>query len=139
MDMQCHDIERLGAPPTVLAVLAVLAAQATALRDRIGGLDASHVELLWQAADTISRLAALVTATGTPLPGAPDIKQLCRSLDQLAFAEAQRMDLSRQITECIGEALRRLDDDADGFSCADLVKLYVSHEQRAVHAEALAA
>ena len=136
MDMQCHDTERSSTPPTVLAVLA---AQATALRDHIGGLDASHVELLWQAADTISRLAALVTATG-PLPiDASDIKLLCSSLDRLAFAEAQRMDLSRQITECIGEALRRLDDDAHGFSCADLVKLYVSHEQRAIHAEALAA
>jgi hypothetical protein len=131
-------------------VFALLAAQAAAVRDRIENDSTTHVDLLWKAADSITQLVALldrlVRHAGT-LP--PELAASCasagasntelgRALDERAFVQAQRIDLSRQMADVVVMALRGLDGEGAALSPEQLTAFYVSHEQREVHAIALA-
>jgi hypothetical protein len=130
-------------------VFALLAAQAAAVRDRIESDATAHLGLLWKAADTIAQLVALLDRlarhAGT-LP--PDLATACasaeaadaelgRALDELAFTQAQRMDLSRQMADGVVLALRGLDAGETTLSPEKISAIYVSQEQRAVHEVAL--
>ena len=128
-------------------VCAVLAAQVAELRGRID--TGATVELLWQTSDVMSRLSSLVvelakrchTSDGdlsaqcnTAVAAEIDIR---RSLESLAFAQAQRNDFTCQTVDCVVTALGRL-ATTDGpvgarLSPDDLAALYVSEEQRQVH------
>ncbi len=63
--------------------------------------------------------------------------ELGRALDERAFAQAQRIDLSRQMADGVVRALRGLDGAGAGLSHEQLAASYVSEEQREVHAVAL--
>jgi hypothetical protein len=64
--------------------------------------------------------------------------ELGRALDERAFVQAQRIDLSRQMADVVVMALRGLDGEGAALSPEQLAAFYVSHEQRVVHAIALA-
>jgi len=128
-------------------VCAVLAAQVAELRGRID--TSATVELLWQTSDLLSRLSSLVLEfTKRCSDSDPSLNEKCnaamaaeveinRSLESLAFAQAQRNDFTCQTVDCVVTALERLavTDAAVGcrLSPSDLVALYVSEEQRQVH------
>jgi len=136
-------------------VCAVLAAQVAAIRDRVDG-DAT-VDLLWRTADLLTRLSRLVVEMSRRDPGAdPQLDEQCtaavmaeaeisRSLDAMAFVQAQRQDVARQMADCVVMALERLaavdaaQDAPPGqppgarLSPGDLAALYVCEDQRAVH------
>ncbi len=132
------------------SVFALLAAQVAAVRDRIESDATAQVDLLWKAADTLAQLVALldrlVRHAGT-LPaelaaacasaGAADA-EFGRALDERAFVQAQRIDLARQMADGVVRALHGLDGEGAALSPEQLAAFYVSQEQRAVHAVALA-
>jgi hypothetical protein len=140
-------------PPAARAaqpsVFALLAAQVAAVRDRIETDATGHLDLLWKAADTTTQLVALLDRLSRYagiLP--PDLAAACasaetakvelgRALDELAFAQAQRMDLSRQMADAVVLALRCLEAGDTSISAEQIATVYVSQEQRAVHAAAL--
>jgi hypothetical protein len=132
------------------SVFALLAAQAAAVRDRIEHDATTQVDLLGKAADSITQLVALldrlIRHAGTLTP---ELAASCASaeaattelgiaLDERAFAQAQRIDLSRQMADGLVLALRGLDGEGAGLSHEKLAASYVSEEQREVHAVALA-
>jgi hypothetical protein len=128
-------------------VCAVLAAQVAALRDRID--TGATVELLWQTSDMLSRLSGLVAELAQRCPPSDDgLNEQCdaavvaeaqinRSLESLAFLQAQRNDFTCQTVDCVVSALERLADTSapvgSRLSAGDLVALYVSEDQREVH------
>jgi hypothetical protein len=136
---------------TLPSVFALLAAQAAAVRDRIETDATVHVALLWKAADSIAQLVALLdrlirhAGTLTPELAASCASaesanaELGRALDERAFAQAQSIDLSRQMADGVVLALLKLDGGDAALSPEQLAAFYVSREQRAVHAVVLAA
>jgi len=128
-------------------VCAVLAAQVAELRGRIDA--GATVELLWQTSDVLSRLSRLVLEFAKRCSDSdPDLNEECnaavaaeaeisRSLESLAFTQAQRNDFTCQTVDCVVTALERMavaDVPAGGrLSPNDLAALYVSEEQRQVH------
>jgi hypothetical protein len=129
---------------------AVLAAQVAALRERIDG--GATVELLWRAGDVLALLAGLpreqaphgnATDPGFDSRRAAALgaeAELRRSLDALAFEQAQRHDLARQMADGVVTALQRLasrGSGSDRLSPADLLDIYVSDDQRRVHEVAI--
>jgi hypothetical protein len=128
-------------------VCAVLAAQVAELRDRID--TGATVELLWQTSDVLSRLSSLVLEFAKRCSDSdPNLNEECnaavaaeaeisRSLESLAFTQAQRNDFTCQTVDCVVTALERLAvaDMTVGtrLSPNDLAALYVSEEQRLVH------
>jgi len=132
-------------------VLAILAAQVTAVRDRIENNET--IDLMWRTTDVLARLASLVPELSRRNPGA-DMERQCtaaianmtdisKSLDDMAFVQAQRQDFTRQMADCVATALIRLGAPAaqqtSRFCAADLAKLYVCAEQREIHDAATAA
>jgi hypothetical protein len=127
-------------------VCAILAAQVAALRDQPEA--GASVELLWQTSDVLSRLSNLVNEL-LQRPGADaGLAEQCaaalaaeaelrRTLDGLAFQQAQRQDLARQVADCVVTALHRLaavDEPITArFGPRQLSALYVSEHQREVH------
>jgi len=128
-------------------VCAVLAAQVAELRDRIDG--GAAVELLWRTSDVLSQLSGLVLELAKRCHDSDSgLNEQCkaaiaaeaeirRSLDSLAFEQAQRNDFTCQTVDCVVTALERL-AGGDGpagnrLSLDDLAALYVSEEQRKVH------
>jgi hypothetical protein len=129
-------------------VCAVLAAQAAALRDRIES--GSTVEMLWNASDVVGGLVKLIREQASALPLDPVLAAQCETtlsmvlgvsdtLNDLAFAQAQRVDFDRQMADCVVTALERLAlaDAPRGarLPIDELAALYVSEEQRRVHGE----
>jgi hypothetical protein len=128
-------------------VCAVLAAQVAALRDRID--TGAMVELLWQTSDALSQLSGLVAKLAQRCSFSDDgLKKQCaaavaaegeirRSLESLAFQQAQRNDFTCQTVDCVVSALERLADIGapvgNRLSVNDLAALYVSEDQRDVH------
>jgi hypothetical protein len=128
-------------------VCAVLAAQVAELRGRID--TGATVELLWQTSDVLSRLSGLVLEFAKRCSDSdPNLNEECnaavaaeaeisRSLESLAFAQAQRNDFTCQTVDCVVTALERLaaTDVPVGarLSPDDLTTLYVSEDQRQVH------
>jgi hypothetical protein len=128
-------------------VCAVLAAQVAELRGRID--TGTTVELLWQTSDVLSRLSGLVLEFAKRCRDSdPNLNQECnaaiaaeaeisRSLESLAFEQAQRNDFTCQTVDCVVTALERLavTDVPVGtrLSPSDLAALYVSEDQRKVH------
>src|SRR5580704_6449474 len=107
--------------PAQPGVFALLAAQVALVRDRIESDATAHVGLLFQAADTLAQFGALLDRfarhAGALPPeleaarvsaAAADV-DLTRALNELAFAQAQRADLSRQMADGVVRALRVLD------------------------------
>lgn len=127
-------------------VLAILAAQAAGVRDRIENNET--IDLMWRTTDVLARLAGLVPELSRRNPGA-DMERQCaaaivnmtdisKSLDDMAFVQAQRQDFTRQMADCVATAIIRL--AARGhFSADDLAKMYVCAEQRDIHETATAA
>jgi hypothetical protein len=128
-------------------VCAVLAAQVAELRGRID--TGATVELLWQTSDVLSRLSGLVLEFAKRCSDSdPNLNEECnaavaaeaeisRSLESLAFTQAQRNDFTCQTVDCVVTALERLavTDVPVGarLSPNDLAALYVSEDQRQVH------
>jgi hypothetical protein len=128
-------------------VCAVLAAQVAELRGRID--TGATVELLWQTSDVLSRLSSLVLEFAKRCSDSdPNLNEECnaavaaeaeisRSLESLAFTQAQRNDFTCQTVDCVVTALERLAvaDMTVGtrLSPNDLAALYVSEDQRQVH------
>jgi hypothetical protein len=131
-------------------VQAILAAQIAVVRDRIE--NSETIDLMWRTTDVLARLAGLVPELARRNPGA-DMERQCtsaianmtdisKSLDDMAFVQAQRQDYTRQMADCVAIALTRLAAQGAGestFSADDLTKLYVCAEQREVHDTALRA
>ena len=129
-------------------VQAILAAQIAVVRDRIE--NSETIDLMWRTTDVLARLAGLVPELARRNPGA-DMERQCtaaignmtdisKSLDDMAFVQAQRQDFTRQMADCVATALARLAAQGAGdsrFSPDDLLKLYVCAEQRDVHETAL--
>jgi hypothetical protein len=125
----------------------VLAAQVAALRDRID--TGATVDLLWRTSDVLSQLSKLVVEFANRCSQSdPDLNRQCnsavaaeaeisRSLESLAFQQAQRNDFTCQTVDCVVTALTRLaaaDLPAGArLSPDDLCALYVSEDQRLVH------
>jgi hypothetical protein len=132
-------------------VCAVLAAQVAALRGRID--TGTTVELLWQTSDMLSQLSGLVTKLVQRCSASDDgLNAQCdaavaaegeinRSLESLAFQQAQRNDFTCQTVDCVVSALERLADTSapigSRLSAGDLAALYVSEDQRDVHDAAI--
>ena len=97
-------------------VFALLAAQVALVRDRIESDAAAHIDILWQAADTVARFAALLDVFARQAGALPPElvaarvaaeaagTQLNRGLDELAFMQAQRTDLSCQMADGVVRA-----------------------------------
>ena len=127
----------------------MLAAQVALVRDRIESDATAHVGLLCQAADTVARFAALLDRFARhagALPPELDAArvsaeaaetELTRALDELAFMQAQRTDLSRQMADGVVRALRGLEAGGASFSSEQIAAFFVSQEQHTVHAAAL--
>jgi hypothetical protein len=125
-------------------ILAVLAAQVAAVRDRIENNET--IDLMWRTTDVLARMAGLVPELARRNPGA-DMERQCsaaianmtdisKSLDDMAFLQAQRQDYTRQMADCVAVALTRLAADGAGehrFSQEDLAAMYVCAEQREIH------
>lgn len=126
-------------------VCSVLAAQVAELRDRIDG--GAAIELLWRTSDVLSQLSGLVLELAKRCHDS-ELNAQCnaavaaeaeisRSIESLAFEQAQRNDFTCQTVDCVVTALERLagaDGPAgNGLSLDDLAALYVSEEQRNVH------
>ncbi|MFL5253230.1 MAG: hypothetical protein ACJ8AI_10115 [Rhodopila sp.] len=122
-------------------VFTLLAAQAAALRDRILAVTTVQTDLLWQAADTIARQASLVAELGGQDGGLPDdlasactaAAKLGEALDDLAFMQAQRADLVRQMAEAIVRVLEHLGAHGPTMSPDQIAAFYVSQDQQEVH------
>jgi phage tail protein X len=130
---------------------AILAAQVTALRERIDA--GPTVALLYQACDLLARLAALIEQLAGANPGlAAPLRADCASalasgiditqaIDDLAFEQAQRNDFICQTVDCVVTALGRLSagDKPPGYrlTAGDLQALYVGADQHDVHADAV--
>lgn len=128
-------------------VCAVLAAQVAVIRDRTD--TSASVDLLWRTGDVLARLSKLVLDLAHRCPSVdPDLDLECAAavaaeaevssaLDALAFLQAQRHDLARQMADCVVTALARLaaEDAPDGhrLSPDDLAALYVCDAQRKTH------
>jgi hypothetical protein len=128
-------------------VCAVLAAQVAELRGRID--TGAAIELLWQTSDMLSRLSGLVQELGKRCGDSDrELNEQCntaiaaeveisRSLENLAFKQAQRNDFTCQTVDCVVTALERMaatDVPAGArLSADDLAALYVSEDQRQVH------
>jgi len=126
-------------------VCAVLAAQVAELRDRIDG--GATVELLWRTSEVLMQLSDLVRELATRCHDS-ELQAQCttvvaaeaevsRSIESLAFEQAQRNDFTCQTVDCVVTALERLavTDGPVGnrISPDELAALYVSEEQRKVH------
>ena len=128
-------------------ICAILAAQMTALRDR---MDSGVPEkLLWGTVDAIGLLSTLVkelaartAASDTELTARCEAalstaSEISRSLEDQAFHQAQTHDLTCQIASSVTTALSRLSDaqgsPGPGFTQSDLTALYVTEDQRRVH------
>jgi len=127
-------------------VLIILAAQVAAVRERIE--NSETIDLMWRTTDVLARLAGLVPELARRNPGA-DMERQCtaaignmtdisKSLDDMAFVQAQRQDFTRQMADCVAIALARLAAPGN-FAPDDLAKLYVCAEQRETHDTALRA
>jgi hypothetical protein len=128
-------------------VCAVLAAQVAELRGRID--TGVTVELLWRTTDVLSQLSGLVVELAKRCRDSDHALskqcntavaaevEISRSLESLAFEQAQRNDFTCQTVDCVVTALERLavtDVPAGGrLSPNDLAALYVSEDQRLVH------
>jgi hypothetical protein len=128
-------------------VCAVLAAQVAELRGRID--TGATVDLLWRTADVLSQLSGLVRKlaqrcceSDLELNAQCNIAvmsevEISRSLEHLAFEQAQRNDFTCQTVDCVVTALERLaiTDAPIGarLSPNELAALYVSERQREVH------
>ena len=128
-------------------VCAVLAAQVGELRGRID--TGATVELLWRTTDVLSQLSGLVVELAKRCHDSDlALSEQCntavaaeveisRSLESLAFEQAQRNDFTCQTVDCVVTALERLavtDVPAgERLSPNDLAALYVSEDQRLVH------
>jgi hypothetical protein len=126
-------------------IYAILSAQVSALRDRVGS--GVTVELLWNVTDILTRLSNLVRELSEhrsdtePDPRCTaaliDESAISQQLEEQAFRQAQHQDLLRQMADCVTTALGRLaQGDAtvsSRLSPRDLAGLYVSEEQRAIH------
>lgn len=129
------EIASLG--PQSRLVCAILAAQVSALCERIaGGL---IVERLLGCGELLAVLATQLTPGSAPAAAAASLDN---ALDDLAFQHAQQQDLARQTAELVARALRLLaaaePDELQAFSPGGLLALYVSDEQRRLHAMVLA-
>ena len=128
-------------------VCAVLAAQVAELRDRIDS--GATVELLWRTSDVLAQLSGLVQKLAKRCSDSDsELNEQCstavaaqaeisRSLESLAFEQAQRNDFTCQTVDCVVTALERLavTDVPPGnrLSPDELAALYVSDQQRQVH------
>jgi hypothetical protein len=130
-------------------VCVIIAALATALRDRIETSDT--LDLVWRTVDILAKMASLGPELSRHNPGA-DMERQCnaaiasmtsisQSLADMAFVQAQQQDFSRQMADCIALAVRRLAAPCPAgekpFSPADLEKMYVCEEQREIHRKAI--
>ncbi len=118
-------------------VCAILAAQVTALRERIAG--PFLFEQMLGCADLLSALSAKL-APGSEAAAAA--ARLDSALDDLALQHAQHQDLARQTAELVALALKILSTEDPGkppaLSPAGLAALYVSEDQRRLHEAVLA-
>ena len=128
-------------------VCAVLAAQVAELRGRID--TGAEVELLWRTSDVLSQLSSLVVELAKRCHDSDrELSAQCstavaaeveisRSLESLAFEQAQRNDFTCQTVDCVVTALERLAVTnvpvGARLSASDLAALYVSEDQRQVH------
>jgi hypothetical protein len=136
---------RPAIPAPEPTVIDVVAAQVAALRDRIEATTTLQADLLWQAADTLARQAALVAEFAGRAGGLPeDLSESCaaaaelgRTLDDLAFVQTQRADLVRQMAEGIVLALEHIRLHGPALSPDRIAAFYVSQDQHAVHAAVL--
>jgi hypothetical protein len=129
-------------------VCAILAEQVAALRDR---MDATATfDLLWRTTALLSWLSGLLndlsrhSAHTNPVlereraEAIDEIAEIRRGLDELAFSQAQKQDFARQIADCVVIALERMAvaemPPGTHFSSLDLADLYVSEQQRDLHA-----
>jgi hypothetical protein len=116
---------------------AIIAAQATALRERIAGS---------RMFEGLTRCADLLATLSSQLPPGTDCDataaQLGQELDHLAFYDAQQQDWARQTADLVARALKRLAmaeaDPQQTLSLNRLLELYVSDDQRQLHAAVLA-
>jgi hypothetical protein len=130
-------------------VCAVLSAQAADLRNRID--TSATIDLLLRMTDVMASLSALVVelsqraGTADPQTIDPQLAKQCRdgifaaaeighAVDDLTFVQAQHQDFVRQLADCLVKALDRLSEGGTHLSEAELAALYVSEEQRQVHA-----
>ncbi len=128
-------------------VCAILAEQVSTLRDR---MDASATfDLLWRTTALLSWLSGLLNNLSRHNPSAnpvlererveaiAEVAEIRRSLDELAFFQAQRQDFAKQIADCVVTALERMAvaemPAGTSFSSGDLAALYVSDDQRKLH------
>jgi len=128
-------------------VCAILAEQVATLRDR---MDASATfDLLWRTTALLSWLSGLLSDISAHSTSAnpvlererteaiAEVAEIRRSLDELAFFQAQRQDFARQIADCVVTALERMAvaemPAGTHFSSNDLAALYVSEDQRRLH------
>ena len=122
-------------------IFTLLAAQAASLRDRIMAVTTVQADLLTQAADTIAHQAALVAELGGQGGGLPDdLAHVCttagklgEALDDLAFMQAQRADLARQMAEAIVQVLELLGVHGTRMSPDQIAAFYVCQDQQDVH------
>jgi hypothetical protein len=116
---------------------AILAAQAAALRERIAG--SVMFERLMRCADLLATLASQLPPGSEPSAAAA---QLGQALDELAFYDAQQQDWARQTADLVAGALKLLgtaeEDPQQTLSLTRLLGLYVSDDQRQLHAAVLA-
>lgn len=130
-------------------VCAILAEQVSTLRDR---MDASaSFDLLWRTTALLSWLSGLLNDHASnghhanPVlvreraEAIAEIAEIRRALDELAFSQAQKQDFARQLADCVVTALERMAiaemPAGSAFSSHDLADLYVSEDQRRLHAD----
>jgi hypothetical protein len=127
-------------------VCTLLAEQVSVMREKMDSMNA--FDLLWRTTALLSWLSGLIADSARHAgPANPvlereraealaEVAEIRRSLDELAFFQAQRADFARQIADCVVTALERMaHGDAAGarFSSGDLAALYVSEDQRKLH------
>ena len=130
--------------PNERVVCAVLSAQAADLRDRID--TGATIDLLLRTTDLLSSLSTLVFTLSHRAGAAdPQLTKQCSDsvaaateinqvVDNLAFVHAQRQDFARQLADCLVTALDRLAKTGTRLSPDELAALYVSEDQRQIHA-----
>lgn len=127
-------------------VCAILAEQVSSLRNKMDVTAA--FESLWQVSALLSRLGKILTqAEHQELEQVTshahlhelvaEITSTHKSLDNLAFIEAQRQDCAQQMADCVIAALKRLalteNPMETHFNPSDLETLYVSQDQHHLH------
>jgi hypothetical protein len=116
---------------------AILAAQTEALRERIAG------SLIFARLTDCADLLATVSSQLPPgSDSATAAARLDQALDDLAFYDAQQRDWARQTADLVARALKLLAageaDPEQTLSLSRLLGLYVSDDQRRLHAAVLA-